>query len=386
MHENGVPYLEHDRWLRRQGLPALVPVSRWAQDLLRRTTPVTVFITAFYLTAGVLGAAFDLVPETATEATVGFLFSVVVCAVVTVPAVLSWFAWWLIKRVPADRADRVAILVTVVALVCQSVLPQVPTTMSAAAVAIVGTISTFVLTVAFVWSGSAALLLWALRSTVQNLRAARSLASHALPVIFGLVVFTFFATWLWQLTDLLPWRRVALLALAIAVIGAIVLTPSAREVFDHPEDADAPHLTRVQRANVLVVVVTSQLLLAGILTLLLAGLLIVLGKIAITDAAMLVWLRHPPTPMTLAGTRLPVSRNLVKGALFLSTIASLTFMISMAGDTANRAQFFNPTIAEVRRVLAEFHGGGRVEESADESANGDAPGDSDNDSDQALLG
>lgn len=187
---------------------------------------------------------------------------------------------------------------------------------------------------------------------MRNLKASSSLASTALPVIFGLVIFTFFSTWMWQLTDHLPWHRIAMLAVVIAVIATVVLLPSARGVFED-EQGRALDLTRLQRANVLIVVVVSQLVLAGVFALLLAGLLIVLGKVALSPAALEVWLRHPPTTLHIGSATLPISGNLLKGALFLSTIASLTFIISIAGDTANRKQFFEPAVAELRRLIGD---------------------------------
>lgn len=339
-----------DAWIRAQGLPALVPRSRWARWLLRRTVPATVYITALFVCLGFFGPAFAIVPDGPDLWDLTWL-SIITVATFALPAGVAWLVHRGVGRLSDRRATIAAAALTVIAIVAQSLFPIPPRSLEQWTYQLIPPVFLFLITALVVWSGAGALMLWAARSTMHNLRRARSLASVALPVIFGLVIFTFFSPWMWQLTDVLPWSRLAWLALTIAVIETVVLTGPANEVFD-VADGDHLSLTRLQRVNVITVVVVSQLVLAGLLALLLSGLLMVLGKIAITDAAWLSMLKHPVSPLQVGATALPVSGALLKGALFLSIIASLTFVISTSGDTANRTQFLNPTLQRVRKVLA----------------------------------
>lgn len=206
------------------------------------------------------------------------------------------------ERLGDRRATLAAVTLTVVAIVAQSLFAIPPRSLEQWAHQLMTPVLLFLITILVVWSGTGALMLWAARSTLRTLRRARSLASVALPVIFGLVIFTFFSPWMWQLTDVLPWSRLAWLALVIAAIVTVVLTGPANEVFD-VSDGERLSLTRLQRLNVLTVVV-SQLVLAGLLALLLSGLLMVLGKIAITDAAWVSMLKHPVSPLHVGTTAL----------------------------------------------------------------------------------
>lgn len=372
-----------DEWLRGQGLPTLVPVSRWGLDLARRTAPLVVFVTVFRPVFGIVSWLYRRSPNGFSDLTDVGLLALFVAAFVTVPSLIAQAAHRWLDHLGHRTGQVAAWVVMAVCLGFVGVTAELENSDRHWWTDISNGVLVIVVGLAFIWAGGGAVTGWALRSVVENVRAVGSMASIALPVILGLVIFAFFAADTWQLTDSITWPRIFSVGLLVALVASAVILPACREavraarheVTDDdrarlleatpvdvtrvdvartaaPATPDVEDLTRLQTANVLGVMITTQLLLGAFFVALQTVSLVALGKVALTDTTLAGWLGHPPEPLAVGGVGLPISINLLKAAVFLGMLSSLTFLISAVNDHDYRRRFFDPLITQVRRALA----------------------------------
>lgn len=352
---------ERDYWLRAQGLPTLVPVRRWASDLPRRTAPLLVWLCA--LAAALVGTLYLFlvlaVDEDAPDWTADLVALAALAGLVVLPLLLAWATHRVLRRArhPALSAWLIMIVATVLSSLTLQYLDEGVSTVEE----LVSGAGTLLAVMFAVWVGLGSLLGWTLKSAFANLSALRHMAVIALPVILLLVIFAFFSAETWQATDSLSWPRLFAFGLVIAVIGAMVTLPASwRAVADARREATesgetAPALLRLrwwQQLNVVLVALISQLLISAIFAVLLGGILVLLGKIAITPAVMKTWLSHPAQPWVITDATLPVTVNLLKAATFLAMLAALSFLISTVSDRQYREHFFDPIVDRIVDALA----------------------------------
>jgi len=232
----------------------------------------------------------------------------------------------------------------------------------------------------FVFLGAGSIISWALRNGIYQLRRVGTLASRALPLLMLVMLFSFFATEVWQVADSLDrlqlWLVVGFLA-ALAVLfligvlsdelGEMVRTlraVSARELAGHVRDTpfaaliDENHeqrarpLRRLERLNISLVLFLAQALQIMVFSLLVFGLFMLFGALAVKQSVVRTWLGVDPKPGVLLGVHLPVSNALVQVSLFLSVFSGLYFAASVATDEHYRKSFFDPLLKDVRVSLA----------------------------------
>jgi hypothetical protein len=211
------------------------------------------------------------------------------------------------------------------------------------------------------------------------LRRIGTLASRALPLLMLVMLFSFFATEVWQVADSLDrlrlWSVVGLLA-ALAVLfligvlsdelGGMVDTLSAtpaEELAEHVRDTplialiDNHHqgehkLTWLERVNITLVLFLAQALQILVFSALVFGLFMLFGALAVKQSVIKTWLGAEPKPGVLIGVHLPVTNALVQVSLFLAVFSGLYFAASVATDEHYRKSFFEPLLADVRVSLA----------------------------------
>lgn len=365
-----------DTWLRGQGLPYLVPRHRRGHDLLQRTAPAVVLMTAPLLlrlfTGAALADAFDGVGE--AVGSVSTLVALLILALAVLLPALG--AWWLhrgLVRWSDPRGRTVALvlgLVFVGAMVAVEALER-----GSVLRGVLDGFFTLAVLHALAWSGVGSLVAWAARWAVRSLRAVQDMASRALPVILVLVVFAFFSTEPWQIADHMGSARQALLTGVIALIAVLAMLPVARaEVTSAHRDlteeqagrllagtplAGAPTgdvsgaaLTRGGRLNVIAVLVLAHLIQAAMFTLVIATLLVTIGRIAVTDTVVRVWLGHPREPYRFLGDPLPLDHQTVHAAFLLGVIGALSFVLTSLSDPTYRSMFFDPLVERVKVAVA----------------------------------
>lgn len=221
--------------------------------------------------------------------------------------------------------------------------------------------------------GAGSILGWALRTALENLSFIGSLFVRALPVVL-LTVLVFFNTYVWTMASIITRPRLwlALLFLSLLAVAFItsatidrvrpMLSSSKPAEGDHvklagtpfeamPDPPVAAPMSRIERWNVIFVLVTSQVLQVGLVAIVAALIFLVLGLILLSPELLAQWTRNGPTDGVFLGMTLPVPQALIQISMFL---AALTFMYISAravGDAEYRTRFIDPLIDDLRLTL-----------------------------------
>ncbi|MGV9363584.1 hypothetical protein [Amycolatopsis sp. NPDC003731] len=364
--ERGVEAVE--QWFRRRGLPAVVR-GRPAQ-LLVRVGPAVVFVAAWRVLAAVLSAVdgrtdadFDRLMENDLYALgyTGLLLSLVVF-----PALGSWLTARWVRRKLVDRGGTVP--AAVMAAVFVVVVPVVdwivdgdsmPLGFGTQLVILVGLFAA-----AFVGVGS--IVGWALRAAYRQTRLLGELTSRALPLLLLFTVFGFFTTEIWQVGAALPRQRMWLVVGLLAVVAVVFLLAALKdEVTRLTQSRTAPvgldklretplaafladdvperlPLTKLERANMILVLVLTQVLQTFVLATLVFVFFVIFGIVAVQHAVIKAWIGRDPAGGTLFGIQLPIPQELLQVSLFIAAFSGLYFAASTVTDAKYRNAFFDP--------------------------------------------
>jgi len=227
------------------------------------------------------------------------------------------------------------------------------------------------------------ILRWAVRQTFGSLGWVFPLITRALPLLLLFVTFLFINTEVWQVSSSLDrgllWLTVLLFA-GVAVGFLLVRlpeevtavsddargdrladlcagTPVAAVAGEVAGGAVSPALSRLQRVNLILVLLFSQalqvLLLAGSVFLF----FIVFGSVAISDEVIVAWLGEEnsagePIPSSLPSLDwLPVSNELFQVSVFLAAFSGLYFTVYAVTDETYREQFFTSISHELESAV-----------------------------------
>jgi hypothetical protein len=373
-----------EAWFRRRGLP-LVIRRRWrGSDLLQRATPALVLLLFIDPLLSGIGKLLVVDEEKLQRLgdNPGFvvgLLALIVSALV-VPVLAGWLTARWMRRL-GQRGRPIAAWTVVVLTVV--VLPPIE-----GWAGLRDGILTYVLLnligipvlLLLIHVGAGSIFGWALRSAVRQLGAIGTLASRALPLLMLVVLFSFFATEVWQVADALPrwrlWLVVGFLAaLAVLFIASVLAeelramvrtvragrvsdlvnhvtgTPLAELVDDGLEKNEHP-LSRSEKVNIALVLFLAQALQIVVFSVLVFGLFMVFGTLTVSRTVVQGWVGGEPRVGELFGVELPVSNALVQVSLFLAMFSGLYFAASAATDPHYRKSFFEPLLADVRVSLA----------------------------------
>jgi hypothetical protein len=211
---------------------------------------------------------------------------------------------------------------------------------------------------------------WAVLRTLRQVGLLLPLATRALPLLLIFTVFFFISTEVWQVASAMApgvlWLTVLLFA-GIAVVfllarlpeevdrvvaqvradgvgQSLAGTPLAGADLRAADAARVVPLTRLQRVNLLLVLLVVQAGQVLLLALAVFAFFIVFGAVAVTPEVVQAWLGAPPT-----GT--PVSVELLKVAVFLAAFSGLYFTVSAVTDATYRDQFFTQITHELQRAV-----------------------------------
>ncbi|MGW5742015.1 hypothetical protein [Amycolatopsis sp. NPDC003861] len=364
--ERGVEAVE--QWFRRRGLPAVVR-GRPAQ-LLVRIGPAVVFVAAWRVLTAVLSAVdgrtdadFDRLMENDLYALgyTGLLLSLIVF-----PALGSWLTARWVRRKLVDRGGTVP--AAVMAAVFVVVVPvadwivdgdSMPLGFGTQLAILVGLFAA-----AFVGVGS--IVGWALRAAYRQTRLLGELTSRALPLLLLFTVFGFFTTEIWQVGAALPRQRMWLVVGLLAVVAVVFLLAALKdEVTRLTQSRTAPvgldklretplapfladdvperlPLTKLERANMILVLVLTQVLQTFVLATLVFVFFVVFGIVAVQHAVIKAWIGRDPAGGTLFGIQLPIPQELLQVSLFIAAFSGLYFAASTVTDAKYRNAFFDP--------------------------------------------
>ena len=369
-----------ERWLRRRGLPHLIPGYSTAEDALTRAVP---FLSLVFV-AEVLGAF--------TENRRGWReFTVFVGA-----AALLLGAGVLVNLARGRRGlslpDRVGVPELVLFLVVPASLPLIfdDLNWARAGLLLVQGVVVLGFTVVVVDYALVSMARWAVGESARTIRLVAQLASRTLPTLLLLVTFIFLNAEMWQVAyDFTGIRYVLTLVLFVAVGSAFVLSNttgrsgeissfedwaavdracadagcdvSGAPVPAGPPDADLGLRSRV---NVVLVLFLSQGLQVLVVALAVFAFYIVFGVLTVPEPTVVAWVGNEPHylierfPSWLDGVPVitPVaeslSTELLRVAGFIGAFAGLQVAISSTIDANYRQEFLGRISAEVREAVA----------------------------------
>jgi hypothetical protein len=365
--ERGVEAVE--QWFRRRGLPAVVR-GRPAH-LLVRIAPAVVFIAGWRVLTAVLSAVdgetdadFDRLLDNGLFA---LGYSGLLLSLVAGPALGSWLTARWVRRKLVERGGTGP--AAVMAAVFVVVVPAVDRIVDGDGVAL-GLLTQLAILAglfAAAFAGVGSIVGWALRAAYRQARLLGELTSRALPLLLLFTVFGFFTTEIWQVGAALPRERMWLVAGLLAVVAVVFLlamlkdevtrltqsraapvgldklreTPLAAFLADDVP-AERPPLTKLERANMVLVLVLTQVLQTFVLATLVFVFFVVFGIVAVQHAVIKAWIGRDPAGGTLFGIQLPVPQELLQVSLFIAAFSGLYFAASTVTDAKYRNAFFDP--------------------------------------------
>lgn len=224
------------------------------------------------------------------------------------------------------------------------------------------------------------IVLWAIRRTLGSLRLMFPLVTRALPLLLLFITFLFINTEVWQVASGVNRGRLWIGVLLFAGIAVVFLlarlpdevrqveddaaddrlveccrgTPAAGVAATLRGDAYPARLSALPRANLILVLLFSQLLQVLLLSFMVFGFFIVFGKVAIGDDVILAWLGHPPNELPSLAEWVPISNDLFQVSVFLAAFSGLYFTVYAVTDATYREQFFSDLSRELEQAIGVY--------------------------------
>jgi hypothetical protein len=367
-----------EQWFRRRGLPAVV--RGLEQNLAVRIAPAVAWLGLSDLLYDVLmfvdgDSAFSSRLENAVFL---LFYTVTLVGSVVFPLVGAWLAAnWARDRALDDRGLGIALVI----IGCYAVVWPVGAGVLGGSLrwsAVAGDVLLSVLVVvgllALTAVGMGSIFGWALRAALRQLRSIGTMTSRAMPLLLLVTTFGFYTAEIWQSAGQIPRDQIWLVLGFFAVLGGLFLSsvfaaelralstgwrdrlgalpadPFGTEGVS--ADGSAPPFTRLERANMLLILLLTQLLQALVFAMVVFAAFAVLGKLTVPDAAIKSWVSHDPTPGELFGVQVPMANELVQVCLFIAAFSTLYFIATIVTDAAQRKTFFDPVLEHLEVSLA----------------------------------
>ncbi|HVK25313.1 MAG TPA: hypothetical protein VM677_28485 [Actinokineospora sp.] len=363
-------------WFRQRGLPSITrrPLTRLAV----RVVPALVFFGLFDLLSDPLAVMDGQSDEDFYQLMDNDLlfaaYYLLLVGVVVIPVVGAWLATlWLRGRVLADDGKITA---GVAIAVFVGVIPVFNTVVyeSDPAFDFGYQFGLLVISLALTACGAGSVFAWALRSSLDQVRSLGRVTTRALPLLLLFTVFGFLTNEIWQMSALLTttgmWWTVGLFALVAALfllsmvpgeISALVEKSTHIEVADHElrgtpfdgaAEAERVPLRRIERANLVLVLVFTHLLQAVFVSAVMYAFFIAFGSVAVKHELMKTWSGRDLTSGHILGVQVNVPGELLQVSLFIAAFSAVYFVASTATDTLYRGQFFDPLTRHMAISLA----------------------------------
>lgn len=362
-------------WFLRNGLPSFVPLRWRLSGLWWRTAPFLAFCYTLILVVSLVTAALviaiPMIVDTGDWSTLfpapawaegseelGYLLDLVISVGIillflVVAAIPAAVIRWANEK---GRAGRIvgSIVTMTLGLI---VLPLLASAVVGRDAAWVLAANLIIAAVAWVFSalGVGSILAWSFRQSVAEVRTMSILMGRALPVLMIVIVFAFFDNAFWQVTTEITGIRLGFVGVIFLLMGMVVALPIGRRQMRALEEDEAlaqhKRLSRGERANLNAILVLAMFFQIVIFTSLTAVFLVILGEVAFTPELISRWSGKDPAGARFLGLPLSVDSALLKTALFLSFIASLNFLVSVATVKAYRKAFYGPIIERMTRAL-----------------------------------
>jgi hypothetical protein len=223
---------------------------------------------------------------------------------------------------------------------------------------------------------------WGLRHLRENLPHIATLVARTLPLLLILVVFLLFAAEMWQAAQALGVGDLVATTVLLAIAGSVFVVTQAREEIRMIEDRDddatleklltntpADGLIRkgrlpragrrplrpLERLNLVVLMLISQLIQAVFVALMVVVFLVVLGMILFPASVQDAWAGAPVRDLVgfvLLDEPRMLSLELLIVAALLGGMCGLYFTGLALTDATYRAEFNTRVVADIQRIMA----------------------------------
>jgi hypothetical protein len=357
-----------ESWFLQRGLPSvLTRRARWRR-LWRRSAPALAgYATALAcFTVVDVAAGGQAVEVDANPTPAQVLILAVLVALVPLAVVVTW----LVSRVDDPRVRRgIATASVVAAVACALVNP----TWAQRLGDVVTVAQITALTLVLNGAGVGSVLGWAVRLTWSHLASAGALVTRALPVVL-LTVLVFFNGFVWSMATKIDRDRMwsvvafmAVIAIAFLITGVVERTrPVLRDRSTRDSDAlrlaDTPfasmpdpergdRLRPAERANVIFVVMASQITQIATVAIVTAAIFFVMGLLVLSPAVLAAWTANGSDQGTWFGMTLPVPQALIHVTMFLGALTFMYVSARSVGDGEYRTRFLDPLVDDLRLNL-----------------------------------
>jgi hypothetical protein len=272
---------------------------------------------------------------------------------------------WVVSRLPQSRIRSVAATIAAVTAIIAGVIDAGPARLVDTAIVVGGLL---ILT----GCGVGSVVGWAMRMMLSHLATVGALAIRALPVML-LTALVFFNTYVWILAATIDGVRLSLaLAFLLAIAVAFVVSATVERVRPNlqtaalPTDSDRltdtpftsipdapsnPPLTRGERLNVMLVMVTSQVVQILVLAAITATIYLILGLIVLTPALLNEWTHTSVSITKILGVAIPAPDSLIHMCLLLAAMTFMYISARAVGDGNYRSTFLDPLLDDLRNTL-----------------------------------
>jgi uncharacterized membrane protein len=215
---------------------------------------------------------------------------------------------------------------------------------------------------------------WAAQRTFSSLGLLFPLVTRALPLLLLFVTFLFINAEVWEVSARLDgrvmWLTVALFVL-ITVGFLLARLPEELAVFDEEVDPEViarrcagtplegrvdaaavteeTHLAGLQKANLLLMLLITQLVQVVLLSLSVFVFFVVFGLLVMAPGVVEGWTGEPVTALPFAER---ANWQLIQVSTFLAAFSGLYFTVYAVTDEVYRTQFFSSILRELERAVS----------------------------------
>jgi hypothetical protein len=131
------------------------------------------------------------------------------------------------------------------------------------------------------------------------------------------------------------------------VDGALLGTP----FHGLPAPVQRVHLSRLERVNVVFVLVMTQVVQVLVVSIVTPLVFAVLGLILLTPKLLAEWTRNGASDGVIFGMTLPIPQALIQTSMFLGALTFMYIAARAAGDADYRTEFLDPLIDDLTLTL-----------------------------------
>jgi hypothetical protein len=336
-----------ERQLRRAGLPLLIEGYSAAEDIFTRAMPLLVLV-AFLETLGALNHEWSALAN--GGAMVGGIALLVML-------------FGLVNRLRGRRflalPQRVGPAELTTFILLPALLPLVfGGQAGSASLTVLGNMLLVGLVWAVVGFGMFSIIRWAGERLFGQLAASLTLMVRALPLILFFGLLSFFTPEIWQIFSTVSDTRLAAAAALFVAIGLLFLSVRLPQEVSHVEDsvdlAGRP-LRRVQRLNMALVILVSQVLQILLVTALVWLFFAAVGALLVEIPVVESWVGQPVetiVTLDLFGDQVIVTVELVRAALGIAAFSGLYYTVGMLVDATYREDFVKELTQQMQATFA----------------------------------